>query len=95
MYTSWPLDCPLSTAGRRVPFLYSKKRADSRFKPTNLTIDLALHQMVFAFLTPIATGPEIPELDLSLVMLDFVVSAKQVAEGMNTIVDEQYSLLWL
>ena len=78
-----------------MPLLYCQKRADSTFKPINLTIDLALHQMVFALLTPIATGPEIPELDLSIVMLDFVGSAKQVAEGMNTIADEQYSLLWL
>ena len=95
MYTSWPLNCPLSTAGRRVPLLYCQKRAESTFDPINLTIDLALHQMVFALLTPIAIEPEIPQPDPSLAMLGLVGWAKQVTEGVNTIADEQYSLLWL
>ena len=95
IYTSWPLDCPLSTAGRYVPLLCCQKSADSTFKPTNLTVDLALHQTVFVLLTPIAIEPEILELDPSLVMLDLVGWAKQVAKRVNTIADEQYSLLWL
>ena len=48
--------------------------------------------MVFALLTPIAIEPVIAELDPPLVMLGAVGSAKQVAEGVNTTVDEQYSL---
>ena len=59
-----------------MPLLYCQKRADSTLKPTNLTIDLALHHMVFALLTPIAIEPEIPEPGPSLVMLDLVGLAK-------------------
>ena len=81
MYTSWPLDCPLPTAGRRVPLLYCQKRADSRFVPINLTFALALHQMAFALLTPIAIEPVLAELAPSLVILGLVRWAKQVAEG--------------
>ena len=50
--------------------------------PINLISVIALHQMVFALLTPIAIEPVIAELDLapSLVMLGVLGSAKQEAE---------------
>ena len=81
MYTSWPLDCPLSTAGRSVPLLYCQKRADSRFVPINLTSALAVHETVFFLLAPIAIEPVIPGPDPSLVILGLLGSAGQVAEG--------------
>ena len=51
--------------------------------PINLTLDLALHQMVFALLTPIVIELVIPEPDPSLVILGLVSWAKQVADGVN------------
>ena len=83
MYTSWLLDCPVSTAGKCVPLLSCQKRAESRFEPINSTLDLTLRQMVFAFLTPIVIDLVIPEPDPSLVILGLLGSAKQVAEGVN------------
>ena len=51
--------------------------------------------MVFALLTLIAIELVIAEPDPSLVILGLVGWAKQVAKGVNTTEDEQYSLFRL
>ena len=79
MYTSWSLDCPLSTGGTRVLLLYSQRRL-SNF-PDGITLFLALHQMVLDLLTPITTRPVSTELkNWCLVILGLGASAEDMAE---------------
>ena len=64
-----------------MPLLYCQKRTDSTFVPINSALDLALHRIEFALLTPIAIEPVIPEPVPSLVILGLLGLGKLVAEG--------------
>ena len=82
MYTSWSLDCPLSTAGRRVLLLYNQRRLFNFLGP--IILFLALHQMALDLLTPITTRPVSAELkNWCLVILGCVASAEEMAAGVH------------
>ena len=82
MYTSWSIDCPLSTACSRVLLLYSQQRLSNFLKP--ITLFLALHQMVLDLLTPITTTPVSAELkNWCLVIMSCVGSAEEMAERVH------------